>query len=403
MIRRPVTALGMSMGLQVVAAAIFTATAVIAPALPPSLGLDRSGLGIFGALTFAGATLGSPVAAAYMARFGPVRLIQAGLVFSALSLAILYTEIGFLGFAAAILIGLGYGPNAPGGSYMLARHTPPDRRGLIFSIKQAGVPAGGVLIGIVIPLVEANHGWRAAIAVVIATGVATALLAQPWRGRMDDDRVRPAAGSRVRIGDMFPLRALSEHPMLPLIAMMSFAYGCGQMIVMTYTVTFLVEEVHLDLVAAGAAFSAAQISSFVVRIASGWLNDRLRRPRAMLSSFGIVACIGLGSLSFAGPETSYAMIVVLAAICGAGAAGWNGVYLAEVAAMVPPDRVAAATAATVSCTYFGLVVGPAAFSVILAVWDFSTAYAGLAVFAGLAGLIIFLPLGGRDSAGQAER
>lgn len=371
---------------------MFSATAVVAPALPPDLGLDESGLGVFGALTFAGAMFGTSVAAFLMPRHGPIRLIQVGVLLSGLALAALFTGLGWLVFAAAVFIGIGYGPNAPGGSYLLSRHTHPARRSLIFSIKQSGVPAGGALVGVVVPLVEARQGWEAALLVVILIGVVAVIAMQPWRARLDPE-VIAAAPARVamRLSDVIPVTAVRGNPVLVRIALMSFTYGAGQMILGTFLVIFLVEKAAMSLVSAGVAFSAMQVSSFVVRMIAGWLNDRLGQSRPILASFGGVTAISVTLLAMVDAQTPYGLVLLLAVSCGAGAAGWNGVYLAEVARQVPEQQIASATAATVFFTYFGLVVGPAAFSLLLALDGYGLAFAGLAALVLAGGLIILVP------------
>jgi hypothetical protein len=44
---------------------------------------------------------------------------------------------------------------------------------------------------------------------------------------------------------------------------------------------------------------------------------------------------------------------------------WNGVYLAEVAAIAPPDAAGAATGGALSVTFLGIVLGPALFSAVV--------------------------------------
>lgn len=371
---------------------MFSATAVVAPVLPPGLHLDEAGLGIFGALTFAGAMFGTSIAAFLLPQYGPVRLIQVGILLSALALTGLFTGLPAIAFTAAVLIGIGYGPNAPGGSFLLSRHTRPERRSLIFSIKQSGVPAGGAMVGIIVPLVEASHGWQAAIGTIMLIGIATVVLVQPWRDRMDRDVMRSdIKGPPMRLADVVPFGVIRANPMLTRIAIMSFTYGAGQMIMGTYLVIFLTENAGLTLLAAGAAFSAMQMSSFGVRMVAGWLNDRLGRSRLILASFGVVTAISVTLLARIDASASEGLILLLSAACGAGAAGWNGVYLAEVARQVPEQQIAAATAATVFFTYFGLVIGPAVFSLLLSLYGYQIAFACLAVAVLAGGLVILVP------------
>mgnify|MGYP003347142796 CR=1 FL=1 len=77
-----------------------------------------------------------------------------GLLFATFS-ACGFLGIGFLEFLVpalvtsalytALLLGIGYGPMPPAGSRILAATAPKQHRSLIFSIKQAGAPAGGAI------------------------------------------------------------------------------------------------------------------------------------------------------------------------------------------------------------------------------------------------------------------
>ncbi|WP_417514435.1 MFS transporter [Minwuia sp.] len=386
---RPNTALGVTLLLQSVAAALFMTTAVLAPALPPSLGLDEAGIGLFGAVTFFGAMFGSPLAAIFISRSGPVRLTQVGLLLSAAGLAALLLQSWWVALAGALVIGLGYGPNAPGGSLLLARHTPPARRGLYFSIKQSGVPIGGALVGLCLPLLEAAFGWQVALAFVLVLTGATVVLVQPWRILLDIERTQPKQPLQVRFGDVIPLEGMKAHPLLPFISFTAFAYGAGQMIMFTYTVIFLTEQAGFTLIDAGVAYAVMQGASFAMRIVAGWVNDRWRRPRPLLAAFGVVTAVGITLLAQVDGGTSFPVVLMVAGLCGAAAAGWNGVYLAEVARIVPHEKIAAATGATVFCTYFGLVVGPALFGLAVDADGYGLAYGGLAITALIGAAAVF--------------
>ena len=56
------------------------------------------------------------------------------------------------------VVGLGYGPATPASSVILVRTAPREIFSLVFSIKQTGVPAGGVLAGLVVPVLRDVDG-----------------------------------------------------------------------------------------------------------------------------------------------------------------------------------------------------------------------------------------------------
>ena len=51
---------------------------------------------------------------------------------------------------------------------------------------------------------------------------------------------------------------------------------------------------------------------------------------------------------------------------GLTAIGWNGIYLAEVARVVPIEKVGAATGGVIVFTFIGVVLGPSSFAAIVA-------------------------------------
>jgi hypothetical protein len=119
-----------------------------------------------------------------------------------------------------LLIGLGYGPSPAAGSEVLQRYSPPDRRSLIFSVKQAGVPAGGVLAGLVLPPAILTFGVTGAVACCLIVSLAAMALVQPLRAEVDAER---ETGQRIDIGSVFaagnllaPLRAVVASPEIAL-------------------------------------------------------------------------------------------------------------------------------------------------------------------------------------------
>ncbi|HEV3177012.1 MAG TPA: MFS transporter, partial [Stellaceae bacterium] len=58
-------------------------------------------------------------------------------------------------------------------------------------------------------------------------------------------------------------------------------------------------------------------------------------------------------------------IFAATALLGLTGLSWNGVYLAEVAAIAPPGAAGAATGGALSVTFLGIVLGPALFSAVV--------------------------------------
>jgi MFS family permease len=73
----------------------------------------------------------------------------------------------------------------------------------------------------------------------------------------------------------------------------------------------------------------------------------------------------MATVAAIGPGWPVAAIVAVSAVSGLAVTSWNGVYLAEVATLAPPDRVGEATSGSTFCTFIGYVVSPTLFAAIV--------------------------------------
>jgi len=378
--------------LQTVSSLTFLTAPVLGPELAAASGFEASRIGIYSALVFAGAMPVSLVCAGLITRYGALRVMQVGMLVSCVALLGALPAVAWLLFASAMLVGMGYGPNTPGASHVLARVTPPRDRPLVFSIKQSGAPLGGFIAGLVLPALVLAAGWQTAVLFTVGLGIVAVVLVQLLRGRADDDR-RPDRPVSVQ-GSWAQLRLLATSAGMRRLALASFTYASVQICLFSFLVTYLVDGSGMSLVAAGAVFSAMQLSGVAARILWGWVADRLVPARWVLAGLGLAGALCMAAVGWVGAGWPYGLVVALAVAAGATVSGWNGVFLAEVARAAPPGQVSTATGGTVFFTYFGLVVGPALFSLMVAVAGYVAAFH---VFAGAALLAALLLLPGRRS------
>ena len=353
-----------SMLLTQIAATLATAAVpVLATEIATTTGLRASLIGVYTAILFFAAILVSSVSGHLVRRFGPVRTNQLGLVMSAGSVLLALVANPLFILLTAIGVGMGYGPNTPSGSEVLARTTPSRMRGLVFSIKQSGSPLGGLIGGVMLPFVVGVANWRYALMVTAALVIVVALAVQPLRNRVDISGKpdtpatghSPIAALKLVLGTG-PLRALTMGA-LALVAM----HSCFQ----SFTVAFLVEGVELTLTKAGVLFAVLQTSGAVSRVVLGWLVDRMRCARSILMAIAALGLMGSGLTAMLSPQTGYPVLVMVCALAGLGSSGWYGVFLSEIARHAPDGRVGFTTGGALSFIYIGLVAGPLAFSAVV--------------------------------------
>lgn len=337
---------------------------VLAPEIAASLDIDTAAVGLYQSTAFVGAAFLTLLSGSLVLRHGGVRVNQASVLISAAGVGLAVAGSVPVVALGAVLAGMGYGLATPGASHVLARVAPPDRRGLVFSVKQSAVPLGGLVAGVLFPPVAEHFGWVWAIALACAMVASAALVIQPLRARLDDDR-DPA--HRVRIdAPGQSVRLIVTTPRLRPIALVAFSYGAMQLCLFAFFVTYLVEHVELDLVTAGLLFAVMQGAGFVARVGWGWVSDRWISTRPLLAALGagtIASTVAAIAFSDAWPLAGLAAASVALGTTGVG---WNGIYLAEVARAVPLDKVGLATGGVLMFTFVGVVLGPSTFGAIVA-------------------------------------
>lgn len=354
---------GAMFGTQAVAVILFLTVPVMATEIAPAFGVAAKDIGVFMSVVFTSAMIFSAASGSLIRRYGGIRANQIGMSFSACCLLLVLSGSLPLLFLAAVLVGMGYGPNTPSGAHVLAKVTPPRARGFVFSLKQSGAPFGGLVAGILIPAMVVSFGWQTAICVSSGIALLAVVAIQPLRPRLDDDR-DPSA----RIVFTSPWRAvrkvLDDAP-LRRLTLVAFCLTSIQSIILTFLIIILVQEVHLEYTLAGAVFGAAQAAGAALRIAMGWIADRTLGARPTLVVLGISSAIALVGLTLLGPTTPLVIVVGLSVFVGALSFGWNGVFLAEVANLADPADVGAATGGSLFFLYGGIVLGPLMMSLLI--------------------------------------
>ena len=363
-----------------VAFAVYCAP-VMAPVAGPALGFSASAVGYYIAATYFGSMIGSAAAGGWIARFGPIRASQAGLALCLAGLCLAATARPPLVLVGGFIVGLGYGPTTPASSVILVRAAPPSAFALVFSIKQTGVPAGGVLAGLLVPLLILAFGWQWGAVAIGAACLALALAIDAVRARYDIN-LNPRAPVSL-LSAFAPVRMAFGDAWLRQMCIAGFVYGGVQITLVTYLVSFVVESFALSLVLAGLVMAASQLASVLGRVLWGVLADRAgvatAARRTVLGMLGLGMGVSALAALTADPAWPRWLLFAYAAVFGATAVGWNGVWLAEIARLAP-GRASEATGGCLFFTFLGVVVAPPVFNAVLALaGSYPVSYAVFAV------------------------
>lgn len=361
---------------------------VVAPAMAAETGLPTTLIGAYSLIAYGISFVTSLGCGGYIQRFGPLRVSQVALLCLGLGLLLAATGNLLAMALGAMALGIGSAVSTPCSTDILARLSPPDRAPLVFSLKQTGVPVGGILAGLLVPAFAAGFGWRGAFIGTAILCFLFMLLLQPLRAQYDRDRGEGYGFSLAAVTAM--LRRVLADPRYREMAFTLWCYVGVQALFGAFFVDYLVQGLGYSLAQAGGLFAAAQTVSIVARVAWGWLSSSLIAPRLMLALFGVmIALSALGTAAFT-RDWSVLQVGAVAVLYSASAISFHGVLIAEIARLVPKTEIGPMSGGILSFAMLGMMSYPALFGLSLqASGGYGLGYALAAIPAGLMGLRLF--------------
>ncbi len=378
---------------------------VLAPEAAPAIGVPAAYIGAFVSITFTSAMLSGAVTGTFVGRFGAVRVCQISMLAAALGMSVLMLATVPAAIVCAILLGLAHGPFNPASAHILTKVSTPEWRPLVFSIKQSGVPVGGVLAGALAPTLVVFVGWKGAALAVGVLALVVLVVLQPLRRKFDADRNPRHQLSSISV--MRPLRIVFSHHGLRPLALSAFAYAGCQLSTAGFFVVYLTDAVGMPLVRAGLVFALLQLAGVCGRVLLGAVAGRLVPAHWILIMLGLLIAFGLVMMALITPQWPLLLIMAVAAILGASSLGWNGVNLSEIAERAPEGQISEATGGVQFVMFAGIVVVPPLFGAFVNLMnDYTIAFLLLAALAlaGSVSLMAGLPLATRSGrAREVER
>ena len=326
--------------------------APIAPLVRADLGLSRAGIGLLTAVVFLGAAIASGPSGHLADRLGAARLLMLAMIGVGVS-QIVASQSPFVWlFVLAIFgVGLGYGGITPPTNVIVRGAADGSNQGLIMSAKQIGVTLGGLLAGLTLPAIADLFGWRAALLAPAAAAFVIALIVFLTRANLRR-QTGPIAHPDVR----------SEKLVLRIwwrlgVGGFGFLMAGLQLSFVSYLAVFLTENHGYRLGIAGISLAVTMLGGTIGRLGWAVISDRWfsQRRWAGLSLTAAVAAVGL--LGMAVLPTGY-WLWPCVALVGFSSIGWNGVFLALVAASVPPSHVGRVSGSALRSVFTGIVVIP---------------------------------------------
>lgn len=330
----------------------------IAPLIREDLRLSLIQAGSFLSAYYVGPILMSLPAGWLADRWGIRQTMVAGQFLIALGLMAAAFAPSFAVLAGlTIVAGIGYGMLNPTSTKAVIAWFPQRQRATAVGLKQTGLPFGGVLGAILLPLLGLAVGWRAAVmasaAWILVLGVATLFLYRDPPGLPPSS---PPGASAL-------IRAVLGAADLWWVSLATLIFAVLQTVWLSFLVLYLHEVVRLSVVSAAGYLAQAQITGILGRVAFGVLSDRLfgGRRRIVLFLAGIGSMVCSVTIAATGPGTPSWLLSLLALTFGFVGIGWNGVQHTLMAELAGPRAAGTALGLGLAVSSLGVTLGPPVF------------------------------------------
>ncbi|MGE3150070.1 MAG: MFS transporter [Pseudorhodoplanes sp.] len=381
-----------TLAIQAAASFLNRLTAAIAPALSIHFDIRETFIGYFGAVTTAGSMLFLLIGAPLIRRYGPILVLQIGLLFGAGSLLLMLLPHWMFIVFASFAIGLGYGPSAQAANEVLQQTAPPRHRNLIFSIKQAGVPIGGVMAGLALPPLVDAFGWQSTIFFSIVVVTLTVIGVEPLRARIDSMRdPNHPAGLRAILSIeslVSPVVALRENKAAMRLALTGALFASTHGVWIAFIVTYAVSGLQMSLARGGLLLALSQGTGIFGRLVLGYLADRMGSGVPALALIAVTSATATILLGLTDASWPFWLILLFVIAAGLMVSSWNGLVLSEIGRHSPRGRAAESFAGANLLLFVGYLTAPPLFAVMVDHFGYRTSF----ILLGLLTLTALWPL-----------
>lgn len=357
-----------------VAHALGTATITLVVALAPSieqaLGVGHAGFGVI-VSSYYGAVLVLALPAGWLVdRFGVQAMLFAANALLALGMWLFADTNALPGAVVGLMLcGAGYALINPASARGVLMWFPMRRRATAMSVKQTGVPAGGIVMAM---LAASSGADFRELAVLVALATVVAGLAYVPLHAGPAFASTPARWSG--------LRALLRLRRLALFNIGLCAFAAAQAAFFAYLVLYARDALAQPARIAGVCLAVAHAASAIGRIGWGILSDRLRNGRIVcLIAIGIAAAIGVVLLLTMPVHGDTLVLTLVATLLGVTLGGFAGLNQTAAAEAVDAHQAGVSIGYNMLLISLGTVLGPSLFGMGVEWIGYPAAWATMAM------------------------
>lgn len=294
---------------------------LLLPPMQDSLGLDNTRAGVLATANLAGYLVLSVAAGALASHVGPRMVLVAGLVVTALGMALTGFAGSFMSAAAwRGLTGIGSGASNVPAMGLLAAWFVRERRGLAAGIAVGGSSLGLIFAGPVVPRMlplAGGEGWRWCW--LLFAGITLVVAVAAWaviRSRPEDAGLAPVgAGAAVGCGSRADVsgprwRQVYTSGRVWHLGLVYLAFGFSYIIYLTFFSKRLIAEGGYTQAEAGGLFMIMGWCSLFCGLIWGVLSDVTGRRSALVAVF-LIHAVSFSLFATANARWSFTLSAVL--------------------------------------------------------------------------------------------
>ncbi|TCW49943.1 sugar phosphate permease [Bacillus thuringiensis] len=273
---------------------------------------------------------------------------------------------GFTGLLFVLLfVGMFYSVSQPGGSKVILRWFPKENRGLAMGIRQAGIPIGGALAGVLIPFLIIQYNVAYAINSMACICIIGGLLFFMFYKETCVQEV--AREEHIKMSFWTELKVVICKKELYPIYITGICMISLQMVLVGHFMKFLVKEQSVTTIVAGTVFSVMFFSGMIGRVVLAASSDVFYKGNRHTPLFiAVCASIGLILLLVMGIHTvTGGVLYSVSALLGFFSIGWFSLFIVEVAELASEESVGITVSLALTFNQVAIIVAPVLFGYII--------------------------------------
>lgn len=263
-----------------------------------------------------------------------------------------------------LLVGTFYSVSQPGGSKVILKWFPKESRGLAMGIRQAGIPVGGALAGVLIPFFIMKYNMAYAINSIACICIIGGFLffifyKEPYvQGKVKQERIK--------LSFWMQLKEVICKKELYAIYITGICMISLQMVLVGHFIKFLVTEQSITPILAGKVFSVMFFFGMIGRVVLAAASDLFYKGNRQTPLF-ITVCISIFFILMLvmSIHTITNVLYGVSALLGFFSIGWFSLFIAEVAESASEESVGMTVSFALTLNQIAIIVAPALFGYIV--------------------------------------